>query len=136
MIVKIIIVSTRQPEALPRLPPGAHARLVPTQARYARSAAAGIITKRVAAPQKCRSTVTAAGLPFAGQFLSQLGPRIGATSHAVPTLVIIMAWLIRGQPPDGSPPPRSPLPRWGRPRLRNPHSDQHARTMINQCQVP
>ena len=48
-------------------------------------------------------------MPFAGQFLSQLGPGqrhalarttsggMGATIYAVPTLVIIMSWLILGQ---------------------------------------
>ena len=78
-------------------------------------------------------TGTAACLPFAGQFLSQLGSapvsatlqvvylglfpttlgfttwayalarttsgRMGATIYAVPTLVIIMSWLILGQVP-------------------------------------
>jgi drug/metabolite transporter (DMT)-like permease len=80
-----------------------------------------------------KSLGTAACLPFAGQFLSQLGSapvsatlqviylglfpttlgfttwayalarttsgRMGATIYAVPTLVIIMSWLILGQVP-------------------------------------
>ena len=35
--------------------------------------------------------------------------RPGATIYAVPTLVIIMSWLILGQVPDGSPSPEEPF---------------------------
>jgi hypothetical protein len=73
-----------QPEDLPYLLQGACARLTPAQARHASSAAAGIITGQVAPRQKCRSTVTAACLPFAGQFLSQLGSApVSATLQVV-----------------------------------------------------
>jgi hypothetical protein len=42
------------------------------------------LTGRVAAPQKCRSTVTAVCLPFADQFLSQLGSApVSATLQVV-----------------------------------------------------